>query len=397
MQYIELRESPPDPNRAKYWALGLCAVASLIALMTIKSNYDYFLQYYDGFALWARVVAFSAVEMTIITFPLFKGWGNDRQIRWALILDLALIVLSLTHTYLVGESTQAKIQAKNTKAEATADFERTSTAADKIAARNKELQDSYNRAMANYNRAAVNARASGEAPPSPPAAPQLLAVPQVKQETVDATQINVEQAAEAQVPHSFLLKLLYAMIAVVVIGWTAMVSLAHSVKIRDWLMAKRSAEIQRETRAVGGHHQVVDTGGGGQFPALSLPAPEPHRVAGFSPPKDTVKDTKKDTPKDTKPQTHEDCIGDDARLCLKTVRERLKSVSAHNPGVSFKVDGRGSQIFIRAMRAEQGSQVTAATLKLSRSEAQRLVEQSPAACANALVARFASQNLQLKS
>jgi cell division protein FtsB len=195
MQYVELKSSPPDPNRAKYWALGLSAVAALIALMTVKSNYDYFVQYYLGFALAVRIITFAAVEASIITLPLFKGWGNDKQMKWALVVDVLLVILSLTHTYLVGETTQVKIQAQNAKAEATADFERTNNAADKIAARNKDLQDSYNRAMVNYNRAVANARYTGQPAPPPPAPPQLLAVPQVKAETVTASQINVEQAS----------------------------------------------------------------------------------------------------------------------------------------------------------------------------------------------------------
>lgn len=388
MQYVQLTESPPDPNRAKYWAVGLSAVASLIALMTIKSNYDYFLQYYEGVALWTRVISFSAVEATIITFPLFKGWGNDRQMKWALIIDVMLIILSLTHTYLVGESTQVKKQAQNMKAEASADFDRMNDAADKIAARNKESQDSYNRAMANYNRAVANARATGDAAPAPPAPPQLLTVPQIKQETVAATQINVEQAAEASVPHGFLLKLLYAMIALVVIGWTAMVSLAHSIKIRTWLMKKRSAEIQHETGRVSGAY-VVDTS---TRRPPALPAiEEPTRVVGFAQPADT----KKDTDTDTKPQTPKDCIEDGAGLCLKTLRERLRSVSTQNPGVSFKVDGRGRQVLIRAMRAEHGSQVTAATVKLSASDAQRLIQQPEGNCQSDLISWFASQGVHL--
>lgn len=100
--------------------------------------------------------------------------------------------------------------------------------------------------------------------------------------------------------------------------------------------------------------------------------------------------------KDTDTKTGKDCIEDGAGLCLSTIRQRLKILSSQNPGMSFKVDGGRRHVLIRAMRAEQGRQVTQATLKLSPTEAQRLIEQPEGSCRRDLVSQFAGQNLHLK-
>src|SRR5262245_34323371 len=122
IQYHELRHGAIDPNRARWYALALSLLGVLFAFLTIKSNWDYFAQYYQGFAFWARVVPFFATEGAIVALPLFKGFGNKIQGSVALVCEGLLITIALTHTYLVSDASIARLQAGKTKIEATADF-----------------------------------------------------------------------------------------------------------------------------------------------------------------------------------------------------------------------------------------------------------------------------------
>src|SRR5262245_682498 len=120
IEYHELRRGPINPNRARwYWLVG-SGLGALFALLTIKTNWDYFAQYYEGFAFWARVIPFFAVEAAIVALPLFKGFGNKAQGNAAIVFELLLVGLALTHTYLVSDASIAKAQAGKTKAEASA-------------------------------------------------------------------------------------------------------------------------------------------------------------------------------------------------------------------------------------------------------------------------------------
>jgi len=258
MRYVELRDNPPDPNRARYYAILLSLAAALIALMTLKTNYDYFKQYYEDFGFWMRLIPFYAVEATIIVLPLTKGWGNHSQWRAAKFFEVALIVLALVHTSLVGQADQAKKQAAKTKAEAQVDFDRSQAAANQVAAQNKQLQDSYNRAMSSWRRAATTTRLNRQPAPPPPAAPQLMTVPQIDQSLVSNATLSVEQAAESEVNHKTLLRLLYLMIGVVLGTAITMVSLSDSSRIKAWLLRRRAAEIMRMT---GTSPAIVDTNG----------------------------------------------------------------------------------------------------------------------------------------
>jgi hypothetical protein len=258
MRYVELRDKPPDPNRARYYAILLSLAAALIALMTLKTNYDYFKQYYEDFGFWMRLIPFYAVEATIIVLPLTKGWGNHSQWRAAKFFEVALIVLALVHTSLVGQADQAKKQAAKTKAEAQVDFDRSQAAANQVAAQNKQLQDGYNRAMSSWRRAATTARLNRQPAPPPPAAPQLMTVPQIDQSLVSNATLSVEQAAESEVNHKTLLRLLYLMIGVVLGTAITMVSLSDSSRIKAWLLRRRAAEIMRMT---GTSPAIVDTNG----------------------------------------------------------------------------------------------------------------------------------------
>lgn len=287
MQYVELKDKPINPNRAKWYALLLCAVAALIALMTLKSNYDYFAQYYQGFGFWMRVIPFFSVEVTIIALPLTKGWGSLSQQIAALICEVVLIGLSITHTSFVSQASQAKIQAGKTKAEAQVDFDRAQTQADRIAKQNEDLQNGYNRAMIQWNRAAAIARRNREQSPTAPAAPQLMTVPQIDQKVVNNSMLSTEQASEAEVSHALLLRLLYAMIAGVIASAASIVWLADASRVKAWLLRQKAEKIREATTGA----RVVDTGQPGGVQSLPLPvemvevlAQEPRRVAGFGQP-----------------------------------------------------------------------------------------------------------------
>lgn len=247
IEYRELKHGPINPNRARWYALGLSFVGALFAFLTIKTNWDYFGQYYEGFAFWARVIPFFGVEAAIVALPIFKGFGNKAQGNTALVFEVLLIAGALTHTYLVSDASISKIQAGKTKAEASADFEKNQSVADKITANNQKLQENYTRQMRFWNDAAYVARREGRSAPPPPQAPKLQDVPQVSQQVVDNSMMSVEQAGESRVSHQTLQRLLFALIGLVTISVTAMVLLADGSRIKAWLLSERAERIKTET------------------------------------------------------------------------------------------------------------------------------------------------------
>src|SRR5262249_42111712 len=194
IEYHELRHGPINPNRARwYWLVG-SALGPLFAFLTIKTNCDYFGQYFDGFAFWARVIPFFAVEAAIVALPLFKGFGNKAQGNTALVFEVVIALAALTHTYLVSDASIPKLQAGKTKTEASGDFDGAQAAADKVTAANQKLKENYAKQKENHarqmrfwNDAAYVAKREGRpAPPvpPPPQPPQLQDVPQVSQSLV---------------------------------------------------------------------------------------------------------------------------------------------------------------------------------------------------------------------
>lgn len=301
MKYIELKDRPVNPNHVKYYSLVLSGVAALIALVTVKSNYDYFSQYYDGFGFWMRLIPFFAVEIAIITLPLAGGFGNKSQWQAAKVCEVVLIVLSLIHTSLVSQSGQIKIQAEKTKAEAQIDFDRAQTAANQIAAQNKQLQDSYNNSMLQWRRAANIAKRSDQQIPSAPAPPQLMTVPQIDQKLISNSTMSTTNAGESEVSHVTLLRLLYLMIFTVVISATAMVLLADATRIRSWLLKIRAQEIKHTINNVLDTNQTY-------APPVAIPQAESvaqgqNKTIGFSPPFVPVKTPLLQTVKPTNLQT----------------------------------------------------------------------------------------------
>lgn len=247
IEYRELKHGAINPNRARWYSLGLSVLGALFAFLTIKTNWDYFGQYYSGFGFWARVVPFFAVEAAIIILPLFKGFGNKAQGNTALVCELLLVGAALTHTYLVSDASITKLQAGKTKAEASADFDRSQNVADKITANNLKLQENHTKQMRFWNDAAYVARREGRNAPKPPEAPTLQIVPQVNQDIVKNANLSVEQAGEARVSHQTLQILLFAMIGLVTITITAMVLLSDGSKIKAWLLGQRAEKIKNET------------------------------------------------------------------------------------------------------------------------------------------------------
>src|SRR5262249_52387436 len=151
--YKNLKMKAADPNKAKRYAWMLCCAAAFIALLTFRSNFDYFLQYYMGWSLRTRVAVFLGVEAFLILAPLTKGYGNRRQVRWAFILEFVMIPLLFLHTYLVGESLETRKEAEATKTTAQVDLNRERQAAKEAAAANQRAQEAFNQAQRNYNAA----------------------------------------------------------------------------------------------------------------------------------------------------------------------------------------------------------------------------------------------------
>ena len=242
-RYVELQTKPIDPNKAKWYALALAAAAALFAIMTVRSNFDYFETYYTGWAFWMRVVPFCAFEATIVLLTLTKGWGNPRQMWAALVFEVLMIAIGLTHTYYVSGATQTRISAERSKAAAKVDFSATQEAATRAGEANARLQTEYNKALNVWRRAAADARFLRQPIPPAPEPPRYLEVPQVSQSMVSTAALDVEGKVESEVPHRSLLRLLYLMIALTIGAWTSVVFLADSSRLRYWLLQQLGAEL----------------------------------------------------------------------------------------------------------------------------------------------------------
>lgn len=388
VNYLHLREKPIDPNRVKNYAFILSGAAALIALVTIKSNFDYFSQFYSGYSFWMRVIPFFAIEGTIITLPLVGGFGNHAQWKAAKICEVVLIALSLTHTVLVSQSDQAKILATKTKAEAQADYDRANTLADRIATQNQNLQDSYNTALAQWNRAATIARRRHVQPPSAPIAPQLMTVPQVNRKLIDNATLSTEDVVEAQVPHKTLMFLLFGMIGAVIGSATWIFMMADASRVRAWMLRRKARALNRAMKQETADEalEIDEAQNRGRVSiAQTIPDPGVPRLIAASVPMTL----------NAKTEASSGIRHLSGQPFLATLRQHLRPVSRLNPGMSFKVDTRGLKVFVRAMKSENGRQITAATIKLSESEARSLADRPADDCQKDLMARFNSQNLHL--
>lgn len=270
--YIPLEDSPIDPQKAKYAAFALSAAAALIALFTWKSNLDYFGQHYEDYALYVRVIVFSALEVAMICLPITLGWGNWSQVKIAFALEVILIPCSLVHTNLVGESIHARAQAAATKSSAISDVERAQAAAREIIESNERAQRAYNVAMINWRSAVNTALRNGLPAPAQPTSPQLAAVPQVKQEAVDNSLLSVETVTEKAIPHAWLTRLLHFMLTALLIGIALLAKFADASRVRLWLLKKNKKLLDAVTRQAAPEALPEQTG-------ENL---ESRRVAGFS-------------------------------------------------------------------------------------------------------------------
>lgn len=240
----ELQAKPINPNRSpKRQAVGISLIGVLFAILTVKSNYDYFVQYYEGWALFVRLVAFASVEITIITLPLFKGWGNYRQVIAFIVFEVMIAVPSLVHTALVSDVTQTRISANRSKAEAKTDYEAIQQNADEVGKRNTRRVNEYQQAMAAYKNAVRFRQQTGIDPGPPPEAPRLEKPPEAGNDLISTATMDIEQKVEESVPHRFLLRLLYFMVLMVGLAWSTMTALSDAVRVRMYLLFQRSQTI----------------------------------------------------------------------------------------------------------------------------------------------------------
>lgn len=240
----ELQAKPVNPNRSPKWqAVGLSLIGVLFAILTVKSNYDYFVQYYEGWALFVRLVAFASVEITIITLPLFKGWGNYRQVIAFIAFEVLIAVPSLVHTALVSDVTQTRISANRSKADAKTDYDTIRQTADEVGRRNTRRVSEYQAAMSAYRNAVRLAQQTGADPGPPPEAPRLEKPPEVGNDLISTATMDIEQKVEESVPHRFLLRLLYFMVLMVGLAWSTMTALSDAVRVRMYLLFQRSQAI----------------------------------------------------------------------------------------------------------------------------------------------------------
>lgn len=241
--HVPLEVKPLNPNRAKWLSVGLSALGALIALWTWPQNYEYFANYYQGFEFWIRIIAFSTVEVTLILLPLFKGWGNPRQITAMWIFTAAIAILAAVHTGNVSDSNHTRLTATRSKAEASASFDLFTQRANEISERNDRRRKDYQSALAQWRRSAAIAERNEQSPGPMPVEPQYESVPQVDQKTMSMAGQSVEAAVEEAVPHKFLLRLLQVMVFFVIIAWTVMVVLADSMRLRLALLRERAKQL----------------------------------------------------------------------------------------------------------------------------------------------------------
>lgn len=248
-EYVPLKTANINPNRARWQSVGLCVLAGLIALFTVKSNYTYFSIHHAGWDFWLRVIAFSSVELTLILLPLFKGWGNPRQITMMWIAEGTIMLLSFVHTAYVNDSTHTRVSAERSKNDAANTFKTTTAAAQEIAATNERLRAEYNKSLTAWRRAANTAQANNQAPPPMPAEPAYIDMPQVGQDVVKTMAVDIEQKVESAVPHRFLLGLLQVMIGLVAITWTFMAVLSDSARVLMAQLKHRSRQVTADLEA----------------------------------------------------------------------------------------------------------------------------------------------------
>jgi hypothetical protein len=251
--YKNLKMSAANPNMAKWYAWGLVCCAAFIALLTFRSNFEYFLHYYFGWGLKTRVTVFWGVEAFLILAPLSKGYGNAEQIRWAFRFEAALIPLLFLHTYLVGEWTETRKEATETKIAATADLSREREAAEKVAQQNQKSQDSFNLSQRNYNaalwryeRLKRQALRDGTSMPSMPVAPpqpQLVPVPKINEGLVSNSTMAVADVVQSKVDHNTLRALQFLILLCAVAGTATIVVLSDAMKVRGWFMKHRQDDL----------------------------------------------------------------------------------------------------------------------------------------------------------
>jgi hypothetical protein len=264
--YKNLKMKPADPNKAKLYALALCCAAAFIALLTFRSNFDYFLQYYTGWSLRTRVAVFLGVETFLILAPATKGYGNRRQIKWAFILELVIIPLLFLHTYLVGESIETRKEAEATKVTAQADLNRERYDATAAAKSNKEALDSFNKAQQSYNAAMARyerlkrqaLRDETPMPPMPtqPVQPQLIPVAKINDELVTSATMAVDAVVQRKVDHNTLRALQFLILLCAIAGTTCIVLFSDAMRIREWFMRKREDDLNETMQSSEPYHMI---------------------------------------------------------------------------------------------------------------------------------------------
>lgn len=294
--FVPLKDGPIDPNRARVYSILLSVAAGIVALVTLRSNMDYFGQYYAGWGYWMRVIPFWGVELAIVTLPLTKGFGNTAQWKYAKFFEVVLVALSLTHTFLVGDSMQTKKTVEITRATAKADYDQLKADRDKIIKQNDKMRSDYNQQLSLFRQTSINAAHFGQSAPTEPPKPKYLDVPAIDEGIVKNATLNAEEEAEKQVNHSVLLQLLFVMIAFTIAAATVMVSVSDTMVIQDWLKRGKAVVVKAMTsqaapvKTVAAQSAPVtslpvytDTSPSVPVQAVGVPlAQEPRRVQGFA-------------------------------------------------------------------------------------------------------------------
>lgn len=251
--YKNLKMKAADPNKAKWYAWGLVGAAVFLSSLTLRSNFDYLLQYYFGWSLHVRVAVFVGVEAFVVLAPLTKGYGNLKQIKWAFILEAVIIPLLFLHSYLVGQSIETRKEAEVTRTTAQTDLSRERKAADVAAEQNQRAQDSYNRAQVNHNavlrryeRLKEQALRDGTPMPSMPIAPvqpQFVSVPKIDEGLVNNSTLDVSAVVQGKVDHNLLRALQFFILLCALAGVTLIVVVSDGMKVREWHLKYRQDDL----------------------------------------------------------------------------------------------------------------------------------------------------------
>jgi hypothetical protein len=277
-----------DPNKAKLYALGLCCAAAFIALFTLRSNFDYFMQYYLGWGLKTRQITFLGVEAFLVLIPLAKGFGNRKQIIVFYVAEAVLLPLVFLHTYLVSELVETRKDAVETKQAARGDYLTQSQTIKDILAANKLAQDSYNTAQQRYNNAMARyerlkrqaLRDKTPLPPMPtvPSPAQLTKVPELKQDLVNNAAMSVSQVVENKVNHGTLRTLQFIILLLAVAGTSLMVMFSDTIKVREWFMRHRERDMRHMMKSQAPYALTMEDYGGNvmtQSPQIGFMVPTP--------------------------------------------------------------------------------------------------------------------------